>query len=180
MKDFYTVSQYAKLVGKDPSHIRRKLIEGTIKGEKLGVQWIIPVDTVYPEDRRVKSGNYRNWRKRKDIRNSNKELMKRLIDMCADFERIYGSDLEKVVLYGSYARGEQNDESDVDIALILNDTTDENKHNAMSDIVVDYELEQGKTLSVIRIEYVQYRQWNSVLPFYMNIEKEGIVLWKAA
>lgn len=52
-------------------------------------------------------------------------------------------------------------------------------HDEMTDIVVDYELEQGITLSIVPIEYVQYQQWNRVLPFYKKIDKEGIVLWKA-
>lgn len=64
MSDFYTVSEFAKLTGKDPSRIRRLLAYGKIRGEKLGKQWIIPKDVVYPKDERVKSGRYRNWRKK--------------------------------------------------------------------------------------------------------------------
>lgn len=180
MNDFYTVSQYAKLLGKDPGNIRRMLIQGVLKGEKLGNQWVIPRDTEYPEDRRIKSGNYKNWRKRKQIWEGNRELMGNLVKMCSDLSKVYGSVLEKIVLYGSYARGEQTAESDVDIAVILSNPEDEHMHDAMTDIVVDYELEQGVTLSVVSIEYEQYQQWNRVLPFYMNIDKEGIVLWKSA
>lgn len=180
MDKYYTVSQYAKLIGKDPGNIRRMLINGDISGEKLGNQWIIPQDAVYPEDRRVRTGNYKNWRKKKSIWDENRELMNGLVKMCSDLSKIYGQSLEKIILYGSYARGEQTNESDVDIALMLNDASDEQKHDAMTDVVVDYELEQGVTLSVISIEYEQYRQWKKVLPFYMNIEKEGIVLWKTA
>ena len=50
----------------------------------------------------------------------------------------------------------------------------------MLDPVVDYELDLALTLSVVPIEYENYREWRSVLPFYRNIEKEGIVLWQAA
>lgn len=108
-----------------------------------------------------------------------KAKRKPIEDMCEDIEKIYGDALEKIVLYGSYARGEQTDESDVDIALIQNDKANEKMHDEMTDIVVDYELEQGITLSIVPIEYVQYQQWNRVLPFYKKIDKEGIVLWKA-
>ena len=86
----------------------------------------------------------------------------------------------KVILYGSYARGEQTEESDVDIAVILKDGNTEKMHDDMLDIVVDYELDLDVTLSVVPIEYANYLEWNKVLPFYQNIEKEGIVLWQAA
>jgi len=48
----------------------------------------------------------------------------------------------------------------------------------MTDTVVDYELEQGKTLSVITVEVDHYKESKDILPFYRNIQKEGVVLWK--
>ena len=53
-------------------------------------------------------------------------------------------------------------------------------HDKMIDIVVDYELDLAVTLSVVPIDLSQYLEWKSTLPFYKNIEKEGILLWKAA
>ena len=106
--------------------------------------------------------------------------MKALIRMSKDLKDVYGEYLVKIVLYGSYARGEQTAESDVDIAVILKDGNTEKMHEEMTDIVVDYELDQGVTLSVIQIESEQFREWNKTLPFYQNIDQEGIVIWKAA
>lgn len=100
--------------------------------------------------------------------------------MSSKLGKIYGSYLYTVILYGSYARGEQTDESDIDIAVILKDGNTESMHDSMLDIVVDYELDLGHTLSVVPIEYDNYQEWRKVLPFYKNIDKEGIILWKAA
>lgn len=180
MSEYYTVTQFAEITGKDPGNIRRLLAHGKIIGEKLGKQWVIPKGTVYPEDNRVKSGNYRNWRKRFEIGQANPQLMKALLHMSIDLKAVYGEYLVKIVLYGSYARGEQTDESDVDIAVILKEGNTEKMHDTMTDIVVDYELEQGVTLSVIPIEFEQYKVWSKTLPFFKNIDREGIVLWKAA
>ncbi|MBQ6441496.1 MAG: nucleotidyltransferase domain-containing protein [Lachnospiraceae bacterium] len=96
--------------------------------------------------------------------------------LCA----VYGASLDRVILYGSYARGEQTEESDVDIAVILKGRNTEKMHDDLLDIVVDYELDLEVTMSVVPIEYTNYLEWNKVLPFYKNIEKEGIVLWQAA
>lgn len=179
MSDYMTVSQYAKLSGKDPGNIRRMLIKGVLKGEKIGNQWIILKGTEYPEDKRVRSGDYRNWRKRISVRQANPDLMKALGRMCDGLGKIYGKTLESIVLYGSYARGEETDESDVDIALVLKGSEDSRMHDAMMDLVVDYELENNVVLSVITIEQANYMEWKKVLPFYKNIDKEGIVLWRA-
>lgn len=180
MSEYYTVSEYAKKYGKDPGNIRRMLIKGRINGEKLGKQWIIPKNTEYPDDGRIKSGSYKNWRRRAYINQSFPKLLKSLTEMSCRLKSVYGEFLDKVVLYGSYARGEQSEYSDVDIAVILKDGNTEKMHDEMLDLVVDYELDLAVTLSVVPIEYENYLEWNRVLPYYMNIEKEGIVLWQAA
>lgn len=108
--------------------------------------------------------------------------MDSLKKLCEEIHSIYGTDLEKIVLYGSYARGEQTEDSDVDIALFVKDNIcdEEAKHDVLTDIVVDYELARGITFSVIPIMATQYSLWKKSLPFFINISKEGIVLWKAA
>lgn len=180
MQNYYTVSEYAIHVGKDPGNIRRMLIDGIIPGEKLGKQWIIPKDTIYPEDRRVKNGEYRNWRKRIRINREVPELLRRLTEMSRRIGEIYGPAIDSVILYGSYARGDQTAESDIDIAVLINDGGTEKMHDQMLSLVVDYELELEVTLSVVSVDYKNYSEWKHLLPFYKNIEKEGIVLWKAA
>jgi len=45
-------------------------------------------------------------------------------------------------------------------------------------VVVDYELDIGITLSIISIEKNEFKEWKNTLPFYKNLAKEGIVLWK--
>lgn len=180
MEKYYTVSEYASETGKDPGNIRRMLISGKLKGEKLGNQWVIPKGVSYPEDARVKTGKYHNSRKRASVRKANPELMDTLNKICAKLKEIYGSSLDRVILYGSYARGEETPESDVDIAVILRDVPTEEKHDSMTDMLVDFELEQGIAFSAVTLDLNEFNQWLRVLPFYMNIAKEGIILWKAA
>jgi len=178
LQDYYTVNEYSKITNKDPGNIRRLLINGKIKGEKVGKQWLIPKDTVYPADKRLKTGLYSDQRKKVILRRSHPDLMKALTSMSMDMKKIYGDNLSEVVLYGSYARGTETPESDVDIVLFLNVKATDKEHDAMTDTVVDYELEQGKTLSVITVEVDHYKESKDILPFYRNIQKEGVVLWK--
>ena len=177
--DYLSVTQYAKETGKDVGNIRRMLISGRLEGKKVGNHWIIPADAVYPADLRVKSGHYRNWRNNQSMFRKNTKLVRTLQEMSIKISDVYENRLEKVVVYGSYARGEETEESDIDIALILNEEETETMHDDMTDIVVDYELEQGKMLSVIVIDNKNYSVWKDVLPFYKNIDNEGVVIWKA-
>ena len=172
-----SVTEYATLTGKDPGNIRRLLASGRIEGWKVGNQWVVSSNAEYPEDRRTKSGNYRNWRKRVSL-NSNKALMSVIKDLIKEYTDVYGSILSEVVLYGSYARGEQSEESDVDIALILKDKPSAEMTRRMIDYTAAGELKADKVLSVIDIQEAQFEHWKDILPYYQNILKEGIVLWK--
>ena len=94
--------------------------------------------------------------------------------------RILENRLEKIVLYGSVARGSDTEGSDVDIALVMRGKLDSDTEDRVSDFVVDMNLKYDKVFSVIDIDADHFRTWLEVLPFYQSVEKEGIVLWKAA
>ena len=94
--------------------------------------------------------------------------------------KIYGNAVESIILYGSTARGTREEDSDVDIAVILRADTTKEMYEKMLDVVVDLELSCGKVLSVIRIDAERFAQWKETLPFYQNIQKEGVILWQAA
>lgn len=99
--------------------------------------------------------------------------------MIPGFQTIFGNVLERIILYGSVARGTQTVESDVDIAVIVRKYT-EDMHDKMVDLTVELELEYNKVLSVLLIDYDNFREWEDVLPFYKNMKKDGIMLWSAA
>jgi len=98
MKGFYTVSQYAAIFGKDSGNIRRMLINGTLEGEKVGKQWLIPKTAKLAEDRRLKSGKYRNWRNKIRINNKHPQILKQLSDMCKKIGEIYEDVIDNIVL----------------------------------------------------------------------------------
>lgn len=47
-------------------------------------------------------------------------------------------------------------------------------------LYVDLNLKYDKVFSVIDIKAQTYEKWGNVVPFYQNLENEGITLWKAA
>ena len=95
-------------------------------------------------------------------------------------QEIYGDLIDSIVLYGSTARGTRTEDSDVDVAILLRAGATKVMRDQMLDLVVDLELECGKVLSVLCIDYDKFAEWKDVLPFYKNIRKDGVVLWQAS
>ena len=93
---------------------------------------------------------------------------------------IYGDMIDSIILYGSTARGTREEDSDVDVAILLHAGATKAMRGQMLVLVVDLELECGKVISVICIDYDKFAEWKDVLPFYKNIRKDGVVLWQAA
>lgn len=44
----------------------------------------------------------------------------------------------------------------------------------------DMDIRHERVFSIVNIEESNMKKWEDVLPFYRNVKKEGIVLWKAA
>lgn len=86
----------------------------------------------------------------------------------------------RIVLYGSVARGTGTEESDVDVAVMMYGTLDRRMEDELSDFIVDMNLKYDKVFSVIDIDFEKFRKWENVTPFYQNVNREGVVLWKAA
>lgn len=105
------------------------------------------------------------------------EMTKEIIDGLTS---IFNEDIERIILYGSVARKEETSESDVDIAIIVKKEMDETSSKQFIAWAADLDLKFNKVFSIIDIQEDVLKKWGDVLPFYKNIKKEGIILWKAA
>ena len=87
---------------------------------------------------------------------------------------LYGDRLKKIVLYGSYARGQANDEhSDIDLAVVLEGTVEPCREiDRMIDIITDINLYYDVLLSVYPVSEQDYDSVNS--PLLLNLRREGI------
>lgn len=101
-----------------------------------------------------------------------------IMEFAREVKRILGNKLTKVILYGSYARGDYMENSDIDIMVLstLTDAEIERYENAIFDLAFDFQMEYGVDISVILKNEEHYNHWLGALPFYNNVEKEGVVL----
>lgn len=91
--------------------------------------------------------------------------------------KILEGKLVKIILYGSYARGDFHLNSDVDIMILVNNMSDEEirkSEELLCDFAFDIELETDIHISAIVKNEEHFTTWVNVLPFYMNVEKEGV------
>jgi len=101
-----------------------------------------------------------------------------LKDFTKRIEEYFGQSLIKVLLYGSYARGDNKENSDIDIMILttLSDKEITEIENDIYDIAYDFLMDYGVDISVIIKNEDIFKYWLGTLPFYNNVEKEGVVL----
>ena len=97
-----------------------------------------------------------------------------------EVNKLLGNRAKRIVLYGSYARGDFNDSSDIDIMILTDLTNDEINYyrEKISDIAYDIEWENNFDiyLSPLLKNLDKFNYWLDALPFYRNVQKEGVVL----
>ena len=108
-----------------------------------------------------------------------KKLMEKYVE---EIRKIYGSHLRKVILYGSYARGDFHPDSDIDIMILLDITDlDLKEYNIkLSYMTFDFNLDHDLDIKPIAKNEEHFKKWLDNYPFYANINREGVVLYGAA
>ena len=93
---------------------------------------------------------------------------------------ILGNRVKKIILYGSYARGDYNKNSDIDIMILTDLSTDEmyDYFIKISDMAYDIEEKNNFDISLSPLikNLDKFNYWLEALPFYMNVQREGVVL----
>lgn len=87
--------------------------------------------------------------------------------------QLYRERLAGLYLFGSYARGDADERSDVDILVVLHDEhiSPFNEIDAMGDLAFDLELRFEKPISIVPATRRQFESLSS--PLYLNVQREG-------
>ena len=95
-----------------------------------------------------------------------------------ELKNIIDKKLSKIIVYGSYARGDYNRNSDVDIMILVKMSNSDIKkiENQVYDLAFEIEMNTGIDISPIIKNKDEYKYWLDTLPFYKNISDEGVVV----
>lgn len=104
-----------------------------------------------------------------------------LKELAAQIYDLLGDKLDKVVLYGSYARGDNTDDSDVDVLVLTKMNREENRKAfwQLNKIFSRVGLEHDILLSLFLLDTEAFYGRKAILPFYQNIEKDGVLVYAA-
>lgn len=109
------------------------------------------------------------------------ELKQLLDELIQNIIPIFDKKLKRVILFGSYARGDYDEESDIDVMFLIDDEakTLQSKYRkpvqrVISAINWDYDV---LLCSVLQNEQDFYAVVEDI-PFYHNVEKEGITIYE--
>lgn len=96
--------------------------------------------------------------------------------VAEEAKRLLGDKLDAVILFGSYARGDYDDESDIDIMVKIKGTRDDLRKYRydLVDFCSDLSLEHDITVSILLYDTETFDRYRNAMPFLRNVQKDGV------
>ena len=103
------------------------------------------------------------------------KLEKIISDFRQELEKLYGDRLLKLVLYGSQARGDATEDSDIDIMVVLKSPVSPGDEIFyMGEVKNQINLKYNQLISVLPISEEDFSYKNT--PLLDNIRREGLLI----
>jgi len=109
----------------------------------------------------------------------NQLVVKEILNLITQAAKnLLGEKLDKVILYGSYARGDYNSESDIDIMVLADVDTEEAQRieNELWKIGWDLGYEHDILITVFFKDSRTFYRFLPIEPFYQNVIRNGVLL----
>ena len=99
-----------------------------------------------------------------------------LRQLTRELKKIYGVRLKKIVLFGSYARGEATPDSDIDILVVLENLKNTYEEaSRLSPLLADLSLEYNIVPFCLPMRFAEYEKADT--PLLVNVHREGVVVY---
>ena len=111
--------------------------------------------------------------------NTQAQIEKIKREISRDISNALGSKLYKIILYGSYARGDYNEDSDIDIMVLADIEEDKMRYfrDVISEVASRVSLEYDALVTILlKNRYLFYSRLE-ILPFYQNVIKDGVEIY---
>jgi len=115
------------------------------------------------------SGRFTQKTKRLDEKNIENILQ----ELKQGLKQLYQNRLVSIILYGSYARGEAGEDSDIDVVVVLKGNVVPGREiDCMLDIITDLGLKYNTLISIYPVSEDSMQSVKS--PLLLNVHAEGI------
>lgn len=94
----------------------------------------------------------------------------------ASLQKLYGNELAELILFGSYARGDYHEESDIDFAVVLRDPHSRAAAKKDKTSVIDSRLSLKYGVMLSSLHTTLQKKQSSMQGVYQEIRKEGIII----
>jgi predicted nucleotidyltransferase len=100
-------------------------------------------------------------------------------ELSRNAQSILGDRLRRIILYGSYARGDYKDYSDLDIMVLadINEGELKDLENRLGIISSRASLEHDITVSLLLYDESLFTSRLHISPFYRNVLSEGVEIY---
>jgi len=101
-----------------------------------------------------------------------------LKDVYTNVKEIYGDNFVKMILYGSRARGDYHEYSDIDILALVECDSEiiQSYESRITRALTDIEFKHSVFISIsvltYSVDYFEY--WKDAMPYFKNVVKDGI------
>lgn len=105
-------------------------------------------------------------------------IMDIMQQFAGSLRTLLGNTLDSVIVYGSYARGDYSELSDIDVMILVTLTEEKIKKiaDAVSDMAFEYLIRFGVDISPVIANVDHFNYWVDNLPYYRSVREEGVKL----
>ncbi|HIK09121.1 MAG TPA: nucleotidyltransferase domain-containing protein [Oscillatoriaceae cyanobacterium M33_DOE_052] len=92
-----------------------------------------------------------------------------------EIKNIYGNQLDRIILFGSQARGDARPDSDIDVLIVLKNSFNYfQESQRISEPIAELCLEYNVLISCAFATLQKYQEYDS--GFFRNIRREGVII----
>ncbi|MBI2091858.1 MAG: helix-turn-helix domain-containing protein [Deltaproteobacteria bacterium] len=163
--NWMTVQDIAKYLQLSTMMVYKLAQEGKIPAAKIGRVWRFEKEAI---DAWLKS-NLKAGQLPNIVKQTLEDFLKKL-------KEAFGNNLCRIVLFGSYARGDARENSDVDVLIVLKAIENHWKHEAkIDDIAYQVTFDSGRPIVLSYILVDEKEFLTGMSPLMLNVRKEGKV-----